>query len=289
MVVRSNAAAFQGIGVMDINVQVQMSGSIVAFTIVWRKIVFRIFPVIAVLLSLLSGTSAWAESSAPPEAVHQFGVDMQTYFRSPNPKAIIEGFVDLPGFALMSPEKAYTIGAFFAQVLDSNPEMAEVLVNRVGNSGDQKKQVAIQALNMSHHPERVKLMRRLAGDDVANQLIPQPLDMRVLPILHPAHLDMMWSSFFATGNGIYVERIAGTLGSLDSIDKVRELSTRANTDLAALDQMRKVLIAQAAAWSLEVNSRNYPEVRAALAQFASTDKTAAAGIAAVIVTRSQPK
>jgi len=102
-------------------------------------------------------------------------------------------------------------------------------------------------------------------------------------------LDMMWSSFFATGNGIYVERIAGTLGSLDSIDKVRELSTRANTDLAALDQMRKVLIAQAAAWSLEVNSRNYPEVRAALAQFASTDKTAAAGIAAVIVTRSQPK
>lgn len=230
-------------------------------------------------IALLWVGAAFAQSSPPTSpATKQFSEDMQTYFRHPAPKIMVDRLATLPSADFSKPELPYLVGAFFCHLIDASPDTADLLVDRAVNGGRELKAVVVQSLAFSHHPRRTELIDRVGGSAATKGLAATGTDFRSIRITHPAHLDMLWASFFATGDGVYVERITETLNRFQSEERLRELSARAKNDPSVNETIRDGLIGQAAAWSLNANGRKIPEVRAALANYVARTNDPLAGV-----------
>lgn len=239
------------------------------------------------MVSLVFVSTSFAQ--APSDKGSDFGTHMQSYFRHPDAKAIVDEFFSLPPSEVAETDQFYITGAFFSQLINEDPAVADLLVEKAEGAGEPFKKIVVASLNLSHQPQRLELIHKIGGDDFLKWMGPSNGDLRDLTITHPIHLDMMWASFFATGDDVYIDRVAEMTEAFVTDDKFRELVAAANKDPHAYDPMLKAAIAKAAVWSLTSNATNYPEVRAALVNFVQHHQGMAAAMSAAVLAKTNPK
>lgn len=210
-----------------------------------------------------------------------FETAVMGFWRHPDASAIIEMFAAEPVTGQWRAETVLTLPVFLAQVLDRSPETAARLVEAVRGGDAVKVEVVAQALNYSHHPERVRLMERLVGDRAAAAMDLDGADFTDFHPTHPVHVDMLWASFFATGQPIFVERIAALLEGWMLEPELQALLAVAGEDESVRERALGGVLANAALWSLTVNARDIAEIRASLQVFAAR----ADGLAAAMTAR----
>jgi hypothetical protein len=231
---------------------------------------------------------SFAQSSSPAQQAKHFGDEMmQTYFRHPNAGMMVDELVTLPPSNPPRLDWPYILGAFFSQVVNADPMIGDLLVKKGTAASPEVKSGIVLALDFSHGPERVDLIRGFAGNDGLKKLVPSDWDIRTFKITYPTHLDMMWACFFATGDGFFVGRIAETLDGWVPDDRLPDLQASAKNNPSLRPQFLKAVIAKTAIWSLISNAKNMPEVRVALAKFAAGAHGVPATMAAIIVGKTQ--
>lgn len=258
--------------------------------------------IIIFLFVLFVFVPAQAEDAAPSQKESASRDRMQTYYRNPDSKAVIDDLVATNAILQEKGNLPFSIGSFFSHLINADPKVAIALVDKARNAGDGVKKTVAVALVYSNHPKRMDLAQSLIGKESIDKVpgigqipstglgqIPSTgLNFKALIVQHPIHLDMLWSSFFATGDGIYIERIAGVLGDFISVEELRQLGATAEKDPKAKEKMWKGVIAQAAAWSLGANARAYPEVKVALAAYAANNQGLAPQMAGAILRAAKP-
>ena len=128
------------------------------------------------------------------------------------------------------------------------------------------------ALWQANTPNALKILNRWP-DKSAAPIIKKikahpPLNLKTIPIDSPTVLDMLWSTFMASGNPIYVERIITRLASKKTKNKKEE-------------NLKNTIIIGAAKWSLTSNAfqhdlvlrtcqkftkSNHPEIKKAMVE-----------------------
>ena len=243
--------------------------------------------VVMLIISLILGSESVAQVQPNPGAT--FGIEMQSYFRHPDAKSIVDKFFALPPSEVSRRERSLIVATFFSQLINKDPTIGDLLVERSRDANSAFKPTVTMALNQSHHPRRTELIRDVGGDAALKGLLSSSFELRTFPIVHPIHLDMMWAGFFATGEGAYVERIAEKSEAYVSQDQIRVLGQTAKDDPQAKNLLLNAIIAQAAVWSLTSNAANYPEVRSALVNLVQHHQGKAAVMAAAILAKTNPK
>jgi len=249
-----------------------------------RRVVF----ILGLLAVLAVSQQSFAQSSSPAQQAKHFGDEMLTYFRHPNAGVMVDELVTLPQSNPPKPDLPYILGAFFSQVVNADPMVGDLLVRKGAAGSPEVKSSIVLALEFSHDPRRVELIRTFAGNDALKKVVPADWDIRTFKITYPTHLDMMWACFSATRDSFFVGRIAETLGGWVPDDKFRDLQASAKDDPLLRPQFLKAVVAKAAIWSLISNAKNIAEVRVALAKFAAGAHGVPATMAAMIVARTQP-
>lgn len=212
-----------------------------------------------------------------------FEAAVMDYWRRPDAAAIIGLFAAEPVTDQWRAETVLTLPVFLAQVLDRAPEAGTLLVDAVRGGDPVKIEVVAQALNYSHLADRVRLMERLVGESAAAGMDLDGADFTDFRPTHPVHVDMLWASFFATGDAVFVERIARLLDGWMLEPELQALLAVAAKDESVRERALGGVLANAALWSLTVNARDIPEIRAALQGFAGRADGLGAAMAARIL------
>ncbi|HLO75147.1 MAG TPA: hypothetical protein VK196_01665 [Magnetospirillum sp.] len=205
------------------------------------------------------------------------------YFRAPDPARLVECFGAAPVTDNWRAQTVLTLPVFLALMIDNAPTAAALLVDAVRGGDAVKIEVVAQALNYSHHPDRRKLMERLVGEAAAGSMDPAGADFKTFTPTHPVHVDMLWAAFFATGEPVYVARIAGLLDGWMPESQLQPLLAVAARDEDSARRAMAGVLADAAQWSLAANARDLIEVRTALAAHAARRDGLGAALAAKIL------
>lgn len=206
-----------------------------------------------------------------------------SYWRAPDAAEVIRLFAVEPVDGRWRAETVLTLPVFLAHVVDADPVAGPALVEAVRGGDPVKIEVAAQALNYSHRADRQRLMDRLVGEHAAAGMDLGGADFLDFQPTHPVHVDMLWASFFATGAAAYVERIAGLLAGWMAEAELQALLAVAAKDESVRERALGGVLANAALWSLTVNARDIPEVRAALETYAGRADGLGSAMAARII------
>lgn len=212
---------------------------------------------------------------------------MVAYWRSPDAAAVLAAFVDAPGGGEWRPESVLTAPVFLAHVLDANPDQAPRLVEQVRGGDPVKVEVAAQALNYCNLPDRARLMERLVGEATAAAMDPGGADFASFRPSHPLHVEMMWASFFATGQDLYLDALARLLDGWLPETQLHDLVGRAKTQEDVREQAMAGLLAQAAMATLSAQLPQCPPAAQALARRAAAQDGLSSALAARLLARIQ--
>lgn len=209
------------------------------------------------------------------------------YWRQPEGDAVFDAFVRSPAGEQWRPETVLSVPVFLAHVLDAHPHAAAGLVDRIRGGDPVKVEMVAQALNYSHLSDRARLMERLVGERAAASMEAQGADFKALVPSHPVHVDMLWMSFFATGETDYLDRIVGLLAGWLPEPRLRDLVGRATAEPVVQEQAMAGLLAKAAEVTLAAHFHDCPPVVAALTRQAQTQDGLAAAMSARLLARLQ--
>ena len=165
----------------------------------------------------------------------EFGTEIRSYFRHPDPQSVIDKFFALPPSAVGRSNLPLLMGAFFSHLIDRDPAIGDQMTERCRRADGTFVSAVRAALALSHHPRRPDLIRSLDGPEARKETIPPPIDLRTRPAIDATALDMLWVSFFATGEAVYVERIAEATEGFVGRDRLRDLIKSAKEDPQAMN------------------------------------------------------
>lgn len=246
---------------------------------------FRLLP--RALLILIMATGA---ALAQPVAMESF---IAGYYRSPDPAEAVDRLAALDLDDYLPTDDSgrrehgiVLLSTFYAHVLHGAPDAADRLIARtIETENPEKALIAAVAIARSGMSGSAVALDRLdrAGvlpDGVwegirAMQPYPFPA---MEPRTHP-ELDVMWMSFFATGDALYVERVAERLATLDEA----ELAAGEVTAAPGKDTLIDTVAAVGAYWSLEANARQDDRVLSILRRIAEERSDRVGRIAGAIV------
>lgn len=212
-----------------------------------------------------------------------FDQAVTTYWRSPDGQALVSLFLSPQVGDDWRAEHVLTVPVFLAHVLDSNPEVAAILVDGVRGGDAVKVEMVAQALNYSHIPIRARLMEKLVGEAAAASMDEDGADFATFTPTHPVHVDMLWVSFFATGADFYLDRIAALLDGWLAESQLQALLVRAAAEPSTQALALAGLLARAAQVTLGAHGRDCPPVHAALSRRAAAMDGLGAALAARIL------
>lgn len=175
---------------------------------------------------------------------------------------------------------------FLAHVLDAGPALAAPLVEAARDGGPAKTEIVAQALNYCHLADRDVWMERLAGSDARASMDAAGAGFKVLVPHHPVHVDMWRVSFLATGDGDYLDLIAGLLDGWMAPAPLADLVARAGKDAAVQAAAMAGLLAQAAEIAL-AGLAGDPAVALCLDRRAARADGVGAAVAARLAARLQ--
>lgn len=208
---------------------------------------------------------------------------VMSYWRAPDALRLIDLFVAAPVDGKWRAETVLTLPVFLAHVIDRDAAAGPALVDSLRGGDPVKVEVVAQALNYCHHADRQRLMERLVGEHAAGSMDLDGADFLDFRPTHPVHVDMLWASFFATGDAAYVEAIGRLLGGWMLEPELQALLAVAAKDESVRERALGGVLANAALWSLTVNARDIPEVKAALQAYANRADGLGSAMAARII------
>ncbi|TGM87672.1 hypothetical protein [Leptospira bouyouniensis] len=139
---------------------------------------------------------------------------------------------------------------FFAQVFKANDDKIPSWFEELQNLTDDDMYIFSHALFLSGGSNAKKVIQKFldsTDNDELKQVLTklssdrQAIDLRTIPLTNPVYLDMIWSSFFATGDVSYLDRLI--------------LATDSNKKT-----VDEILIYSAARWSLKAVAKDHKKV-----------------------------
>lgn len=225
-----------------------------------------------ILLTLLLGLAVPAPA-AEPIAGKEFGQRLMGYYQHPDPQAAFGWLLALDDAAMAREDAVDLLAVFYLHVLKANPALAASFVDHAVRARPKAALGAALAIWLADLPAKEALVGRLAKtgkiapDRLAEVKAVAPFVKEELEVVSPHDLDLLWTSFFATGDTDYVRFIAGYLPYLLPKAQVAELIR--SDDPAARRAATAALLGGAAAWSLSANARVHAPVQATLAELAA--------------------
>lgn len=216
---------------------------------------------------------AWAvPAAAQPIDGRRFNDLMSTYYQRPDPAAALGWLPQLESQALQRPEAIDIVATFYLHILRANPTLARGLVASVEHAAGPVALTAATAVWLAGVPDRDSLLARLraAGrlseSEVARLAGFATFDSASFQPEGAHELDLCWASFYATGESLWLEKVARHLPYMLPRDAMEELARR--DDPAARQIFERALVARAAAWSLVSHARRHERVKAAMLSLA---------------------
>lgn len=230
-----------------------------------------------------------AQDGAAPDTVDAAVLDafVEDYYLRPDPDRAIDllAGLDVPDFLTTDEEPAASLGiaaltTFYAHVLHGSPEATLPLARRLALS-DLPENVLIAALSIASAAtpdagaglDMLEASAVLPASAFAEIRAATPYPFPAMTAQSFLDLDIFWVSFFATGDTVYIEKIADTLVHWDPDDRAL-IDLAASTEapdrerLAAQVALIETVTALSARWSLTQNGRTHPRVRRALSDIA---------------------
>lgn len=171
---------------------------------------------------------------------------MAAYHADGDGAAFVNAFAACPADRLRAVD-VLVLPVFLAHLLDAAPDAARALVAAGADAGGAAKvEIVAQALNYCHLPDREAWMERLAGPTARAAMDGGGAGFKALVPSHPVHVDMWRVSFLATGDGEYLDLVAGLLDGWMAAAPLAELVGRAGQDSTAQPAAMAGLLAQAA-------------------------------------------
>jgi|SRR5208282_113733 hypothetical protein len=173
---------------------------------------------------------------------------MMHYYQHPQPDITVSAIEFMSREGTLSKAAAQPpIAAFLAQVFAQNPEKVQGWQTRLSAGGEDESRMMALAFWISGNEPLLKAMAGGPSASVAEYakklLSDRAPDLLKDEITNAGFLDMLWGSFFATGDEQYVLRI---------ISAVPLAKTEGD--------VTKMLIGGAARWSLTSNAVQHPKV-----------------------------
>lgn len=186
------------------------------------------------------------------ESIDAFGEWSTYYYLHPDPAKIpgaIRFFSDT--LAPKFPNTRMPFTAFFSALFKKSDDLAEAAFNDISANGTENAKIfLINAFWLTDTAKSRHLLNqaktRWEGDrieGIVGRLIQNPPeDLMKVPVETPQTLDMLWSTFFATGDSEPVERIISVLPEAEN------------------GHGQEIIVGNAAKWSLASNSRQHKRV-----------------------------
>lgn len=216
---------------------------------------------------------AWAvPAAAQPIDGRRFNDLMSTYYQHPDPAVALGWLRRLESQALQRPDAIDIVATFYLHILRAHPAQASGLVAAVENASGPVALTAATAVWLAGVPGRDALLGqlraagRLSESEVARLTGFATFDATAFQPESAHDLDLCWASFYATGEPMWLEKVARHLPYMLPRDAMEELARR--NDPAARQIFERALVARAAAWSLVSHARRHERVKAAMLSLA---------------------
>ena len=242
--------------------------------------------VAAVLLAALSAAlvapppaAAQAAAQGDEAAAQAMAEFMERYYRNPQPLQAVDRMVDLDvGIFIQAARDAAEaqgvaiLSTFMAHVLRANPDLVPVLAGRLAAAGRPRNAlIGAHAIVTADGPTVPAALDTLAAAGLLDG------ETRTALTAAPGYpfprmqaqthfdIDIFWTSFFATGDRTYVEKVAEALTYWES-DAMERLPREypALSDEAQAMAIIEVTMAIVAHGTLTTNARRHPAVLSAL-------------------------
>jgi hypothetical protein len=173
------------------------------------------------------------------------------YYLSPQPQRLSSGLKYFCNSKLYNNELMLPMMSFFVAALKDKDAILEKTYVEMNKSGTNTQRIffldVLWLINTNKSRNLIdKAANEWTAEAVQNKIKQQkqsrPYDALIIPIVSPQVLDMLWATFFATGNEEAIQRIIYAL------------------PLADEKQASKLLIGNAAKWSLESNAKQHKKV-----------------------------
>jgi hypothetical protein len=161
------------------------------------------------LLASLSAVSAAGQHDDEPERWLTY------YYRDPQPDRLTPMIAQLSARgAFTNPTAVPPLVGFMMELFRSHPERLAAWSSELGALPAEDRLYVWWALWNTQMPEALAALeaRRAADPEgIAQVVAMRPLEPMSDPVMHPAHLDMLWGMFMATGDVAPVERVIDVL------------------------------------------------------------------------------
>lgn len=175
-------------------------------------------------------------------------------------------------------ETKYILASFMAELMRRNPDQVDAWVASLSDITESQKRLLMAALWQANLPQATEQLRKmtstLKGEDKKffDKLSEKPATpLETKPIAAPAQLDLLWASFFASGDTKYVDRV------IDALAMYNQSGTQ------------NILIGGAAKFSLTANARQHETVLRFLEQAADARPNESKALREIIAKASQGK
>lgn len=201
---------------------------------------------------------AWSEAALKPNtsapvfsSADDFNRWSSFYYMEPTPERVVPAirFMAENGILEQESQRAPTM-AFLAEIFRQNEGSLTAWLKQLEGLKESQQRVVWHALWFSNCAEASALLLAFRyetspeGKELIDRLLKEePPDLLSLPIASPAVLDMLWGSFYVTGDERCVQRVIGAL----ALSKVK-------------GDLEKFLIGEAARWSLIENAAQHERV-----------------------------
>jgi hypothetical protein len=171
---------------------------------------------------------------------------METYLDQPEPGRMVDAYLCLfDALAGSEPDQFFVSLAFFAEVLRTNPWLAET----IDGLWDHVPPRAQRAIGLLYHAARVHSKQ----EDIARMALerakspyPSAAELQSRPPLHPQELDLLWAIFRASGRFVTFKHLLKAAGPLPEAYKV------------TLEEDEQETLMQVAAWSIDQHLSRHP-------------------------------
>lgn len=231
----------------------------------------RLVRAAAGVLLLAFWTEAGAAETLDAKAL---SAKVQTYYGAPDPAAAFSWLLraELPEATRDTVQDYFAV--FYARILLDNPAAAADLVHRMAaEATPAQAEIAARAVGLWNPPDRDRFLAALdarAGRPLT-RMAPMP-DLKTGPVSDPGLFDLCWASFFATGDRVYVWRLADNLIRVEDQDTARRQIQKLNARIKAGDEEARaeavrIALMSALGQSLESHAAAHRRVAQALRDY----------------------
>jgi hypothetical protein len=189
------------------------------------------------------------------------------YYQHPQPSQIIPAllYADKSGFLEKVSNRAI-MASFLVALLPQNPTLLDELLTKLKPLSMDLRSLLVSVIWMSNNeaakakvPMLISVLPESNQNKITNSMLVKWQPLIEQKVDTPEQLDMLWAAFSATGDDKYVERLLSVLqeGELAS---AQAMSASVSRGVASKVNLNRVLVFEAASWSITSNAKQHKKV-----------------------------